>query len=183
MTIKDAYALRKSMMVDSLLGGVLIPERHASSGSEHLRVIDKMSMGCSFFVSQCVYDVESSKAFLSDYQRRAAEIGVPCVPIIFTLAPCGSEKMLTFMKYLGVSIPKWVESDLLRSADMLERSVHRLRTIWDELWEFADEMHIPIGCNVESVSLRAADVEASLEILESVIDKTQARRFVDMARL
>lgn len=82
-----------------------------------------------------------------------------------------------------IPIPKWVEDDMLRSSDMLGGSVHRLRTIWDELWEFADEMHIPIGCNVESVSLRAADVEASLEILESVIDKTQARRFVDMARL
>ena len=59
----EAYALRTRVNPDVLLGGVAIPERHQSKGDEHLRVFHKVKQGCSFFVSQGVYDVNAAKIF------------------------------------------------------------------------------------------------------------------------
>jgi len=95
------------------VGGVTIPERHQSKGDEHLRVFGKkMAQGCSFFVSQGVYDVNASKNFLSEYYYYGLKNNIPLVPVIFALTPCGSIKTLQFMKWLGISVSKWLENEL-----------------------------------------------------------------------
>ena len=168
MSVRDAYQLRRDISSDIVLGGVTIPERHSLKNDEHIRVFDKISQGCSFFVSQGVYDVNASKSFLSDYYYYGMENNIPLVPIIFTLTPCGSPKTLQFMKWLGISIPKWLENELIHSDDILEQSVKYSEQSWLELKEFADEKGIPIGCNVESVAVRKVEVEASIELLRRV---------------
>lgn len=165
MSVGDAYKLRLDIDSNIVLGGVTIPERHSSKNDEHIRVFNKISQGCSFFVSQGVYDVNSSKSFLSDYYYYGLENNIPLVPIIFTLTPCGSPKTLQFMKWLGISIPKWLENELLYSKDILEQSVKYSEQNWMELKSFANEKGIPIGCNIESVAVRKAEVEASIELL------------------
>ncbi len=165
MSVADAYKLRLDIDSNIVLGGVTIPERHSSKNDEHIRVFNKISQGCSFFVSQGVYDVNSSKSFLSDYYYYGLENNIPLVPIIFTLTPCGSPKTLQFMKWLGISIPKWLENELLYSKDILEQSVKYSEQNWMELKSFANEKGIPIGCNIESVAVRKAEVEASIELL------------------
>ncbi|WP_455200988.1 methylenetetrahydrofolate reductase [Kaarinaea lacus] len=168
MSMSDAYKLRAETNSDLLLGGVTIPERHQAKGDEHLRVFDKISKGCSFFVSQGVYDVNASKSFLSDYYYYGRENGIPLVPVLFTLTPCGSLKTLQFMKWLGISIPKWLENDLVHSEDILEKSVDFSEQSWLELKSYADEKGIPVGCNVESVAIRKVEVDASIELLKRV---------------
>ncbi|MDX5151440.1 MAG: methylenetetrahydrofolate reductase [Acidiferrobacterales bacterium] len=168
MSVDDAYRLRRENNSNIVLGGVIIPERHKSKGNEHIRVFDKISHGCSFFVSQGVYDVNASKNFLSDYYYYGKENGIPLVPIIFTLTPCGSKKTLKFMKWLGISIPRWLENDLMHSDDILQQSVDYSEQSWKELKDFAEEKGIPIGCNIESVAVRKVEVEASIELLKRV---------------
>jgi hypothetical protein len=168
MSVDDAYRLRRENNSNIVLGGVTIPERHKSKGNEHIRVFDKVSHGCSFFVSQGVYDVNASKDFLSDYYYYGKENGIPLVPIIFTLTPCGSKKTLKFMKWLGISIPRWLENDLMYSDDILQQSVDYSEQSWKELKDFAEEKGIPIGCNIESVAVRKVEVEASIELLKRV---------------
>jgi hypothetical protein len=168
MSVGDAYELRKQINNDILLGGVTIPERHKSKGNEHLRVFDKISRGCQFFVSQGVYDVNASKDFLSDYYYYGKEHNIPLVPIIFTLTPCGSRKTLQFMKWLGISFPKWLENDLIHSNDILQQSVDYSKQSWEALNRFAQDKAIPIGCNIESVAIRKAEVEASIELLKRI---------------
>lgn len=168
MSMREAYALRKRLKEDLLVGGVTIPERHITSFDEHDRVFSKMSQGCSFFVSQGVYDVNASKNFLSDYYFKGQEQGIELAPIIFTLTPCGSKKTLEFMKWLGISIPRWLENELIHSDDILHKSVEFSVQSYLELKEFAAEKNIPIGCNIESVAVRKAEVEASIEMLEQV---------------
>ena len=168
MTVNEAYALRAGLANPPALGGVTIPERHQSKGNEHKRVFEKIARGCSFFISQGVYDVNASKNFLSDYYYSGQELGVELVPIIFTLTPCGSVKTLQFMKWLGISIPRWLENELVHSNDILQRSVTVSEQNWLELKAFADEKNIPIGCNVESVATRKVEVEASIELLRRV---------------
>ena len=168
MSARDAYQLRRDISSNIVLGGVTIPERHSLKNDEHIRVFNKISQGCSFFVSQGVYDVNASKSFLSDYYYYGMENGIPLVPIIFTLTPCGSPKTLQFMKWLGISIPKWLENELIHSADILEQSIKYSEQSWMELKKYADEKNIPIGCNIESVAVRKVEVEASIELLRRV---------------
>ena len=165
MSMREAYDLRKKVRGDVVLGGVVIPERHKSKCDEHLRVFNKISQGCSFFVSQGVYDVDASKSFLSDYYYYGKKHGIPLVPIIFTFTPCGTTKTLQFMKWLGISIPRWLENELINSDDILQQSVEYCEKSWNELREFSAEKSIPIGCNIESVAIRKAEIVASIELL------------------
>ena len=168
MTMNEAYKLKADINNDLVLGGVTIPERHQSKGDEHIRVFNKISQGCRFFVSQGVYDVNASKDFLSEYYYFGKEHNIPLVPILFTLTPCGSLKTLQFMKWLGISIPKWLENELVHAHDILQQSVDFSAQNWRELKSFADEKGIPVGCNIESVAIRKVEVEASIELLRRV---------------
>lgn len=168
LTLNEAYALKSELHSAILLGGVTIPERHQSKGDEHLRVFNKIARGCSFFVSQGVYDVNNAKNFLSEYYYYGREHDIPLVPILFTLTPCGSVKTLQFMKWLGISIPRWLENELTHTRDILQKSVDFCEQIWLELKSFADEKGIPIGCNIESVAIRKVEIEASIELLSRV---------------
>ena len=123
LSIDAAYALRAKADHPPPLGGVVIPERHKAKGDEHLRVLSKMARGCEFFVSQGVYDVDASKDFLSDYYYEARRRGVEPAPILFTVTPCGSLRTLDFMKWLGISVPRWLENDLAHAHDVLSQSV------------------------------------------------------------
>lgn len=168
MRLPEAYRLGAQLNANLALGGVVIPERHESKGDEHLRASGKQQDGCSFFISQAVYDVEASKNFLSDYYYYCRENGLPMAPILFNLAPCGSQKTLEFMKWLGISVPKWLENELVHSHDILDRSIRLSRKIFEELFEFGLEKGIPIGCSVESVSTRKVEIEASIELLREM---------------
>ena len=168
LSLSEAYALRAQSNSDLLLGGVTIPERHQAKGDEHIRVFDKIKQGCSFFVSQGVYDVNASKNFLSDYYYYGQQHNIPLAPILFTLTPCGSPKTLEFMKWLGISIPRWLENELIYSNDILEKSVDYSEQSWLELKQFADEKGIPVGCNIESVAIRKVEIDASIELLQRI---------------
>ncbi|OUR72649.1 5,10-methylenetetrahydrofolate reductase [Methylophaga sp. 41_12_T18] len=168
LSMSEAYQLKQQVNAALPLGGVTIPERHQVKGDEHLRVFNKIKQGCQFFVSQGVYDVEASKNFLSDYYYYGREHNIPLVPILFTLTPCGSVKTLEFMKWLGISIPRWLENELVHTNDILQKSVDISEQNWRELKTFADERNIPIGCNIESVAIRKVEVEASIELLQRI---------------
>ena len=168
LSMQQAYSLKNKVNPDLLIGGVTIPERHQTKGDEHIRVFDKIGQGCDFFVSQGVYDVNASKNFLSDYYYYGKEHNIPLAPILFTLTPCGSPKTLEFMKWLGISIPKWLENELIHSKDILQQSVDYSEKAYLELKAFADEKNIPIGCNIESVATRKVEIDASIELVNRI---------------
>jgi hypothetical protein len=168
LTLPECYELRRQLRPDMLLGGVIIPERHQLLKDEHLRVKGKMDSGCSFFISQIVYNAEASKDFLSDYYYFSLENELEPAPLIFTIAPCGSLKTLEFMKWLGVSVPKWLENDLRKSHSILDKSVHLSLDIFRELLDYCSEKNIPIGCNIESLAIRKDEIDASVYLANEV---------------
>ncbi len=168
LNVKEAYALKKEINPGLLLGGIAIPERHAKKHDEHLRVFAKIDAGCEYFITQCVYDLESAKIFLTDYAKYAKEHNKNLVPIIFTLTPCGSAKTLDFMKWLGINIPNYLEEDLKESGDILQESVKLSRDIFKELYKFGIKKGIPIGCNIESVAIRKVEIDASIALLYEI---------------
>lgn len=168
ITLREAYNLKKEVNDNLCLGGIAIPERHMDKHNEHERVFSKIDSSCEYFITQCVYNVEASKIFLTDYAKYARENNKQMVPIIFTLTPCGSAKTLDFMKWLGINIPNYLEEDLKESGNILQDSLELSIRIFKELYEFAKKRNIPIGCNVESVAIRKEEIEASVVLLDEV---------------
>ena len=105
-TLVRAQELWAQTRPDVRLGGVAIPERHTRRGEEHLRLIAKQDAGCSFFITQVVYDVNAAKNLVSDYRYECEARGLEPVPIIFTFSVCGSLKTLSFLEWLGVDVPR-----------------------------------------------------------------------------
>jgi hypothetical protein len=166
LKLPDAYRIAAGRGPGFTLGGIIIPERHAKKGDEHLRVLEKTGMGCEFFVSQAVFHIEAAKNFLSDYYYHCLEASILPVPMIFTVTPCGSPKTLEFLKWLGIFIPRWMENDLLHSEDILGKSLLLCEEILAEIWRFSNELHLPVGFNIESVSTRKVEIDAATELVQ-----------------
>ncbi|SHE68952.1 Methylenetetrahydrofolate reductase [Arenibacter palladensis] len=168
ISLNEAYKINQHSNSSILLGGVAIPERHIKKGDEHIRLFDKVDKGCSFFISQCVYSVNNTKDFLSDYYYTSIETERDLVPIIFTLTPCGSLKTLQFMEWLGIDIPKWLNNDLKHSNDILSKSIDLCKNIAIEILDYSVTKNLPIGFNIESVAIRKEEIEASIELLKDI---------------
>jgi 5,10-methylenetetrahydrofolate reductase len=165
LALDQAYALAREHAPEVRLGGIAIAERHARRLDEHERIRTKVGAGCRFVVTQAVYDVTATKSLLSDYALATRDRGEPPAPIILTFAPCGSAKTLAFMKWLGIAFPRWLENDLARAADPLTTSIEICAQIFTELWAYARAQGLPLGINVESVSIRKAEIDAAAELL------------------
>jgi|SRR5579862_480423 len=165
LTLADACTLVRRHAPRLVVGGIAIAERHARHLDEHERMLNKSGLGCRFFVTQAVYDVTSTKSLLSDYAMATRERGEAARPIILTFSPCGSQKTLAFMKWLGIAFPRWLENDLRFAADPLSTSITLCERIFTEVSEYAREKGVPLGVNVESVSIRKTEIEAAVELL------------------
>ncbi len=170
LKLSEAYDMRLEHSPSMFLGAVTIPERHIGHGDEHKRVGFKMEKGCSFFVSQAVFDLDASRQFLQDYADYCREENVKPVPIIFTLTPCGSEKTLNFAKWLGIHIPDETETMLRHSEDMLMKSLDIAEENFKELIQAGEALGIPVGCNVESISIRKVEIDASVALTNKIGD-------------
>jgi len=168
LTLPQAFALCAARVPALCFGGVVIPERHQSSGAEDARVWAKAQQGCRFFVSQTVWSVHATKRLLLDLRIRADLAGRLTPHVLLTFSPCGSQQTLDFMEWLGVAVPESVKRDLRAAKDMLQRSVELAAEAFAEIRTFAANQGLSVGCNVESVSTRAAEVEASVELVRRV---------------
>jgi hypothetical protein len=178
-SLARAYELRRQVQPGLPLGGVAIAERHARQGDEHLRLIAKQRAGCSFFVTQIVYDVNAAKDLVSDYHHECAAQDIEPVPIAFSFSVCGSLKTLEFLRWLGVTVPRWIENELRHADDTLEASYEQAVATAVDLIAFCRRLGIPFGLNVESVSIRRVEIEASVRLaarLEAELRRSTARR-------
>jgi hypothetical protein len=167
-SLADAQALRRDTNPAVSLGGVAIPERHTRREDEHLRLLAKQEAGCRFFVTQVVYDINAAKNLVSDYHYECQARGVPPVPFVFTFSVCGSMRTLEFLRWLGVDVPRWIENDLAHATDPLEASYEQALTTATELMAYCRTLGVPLGINVESVSIRRVEIEASVRLAEQL---------------
>jgi 5,10-methylenetetrahydrofolate reductase len=168
-SLKEAYEIwRKNHEDHSVIGAVTIPERHAILKDEDVRILDKVDSGVAYFISQCIFNVEFTKKILEDLieacQRKKQDIPV----MIFTLTICGSIKTLHFMEWLGIHIPEDVKEELKGCSNALVRSVEMAITIAEDLIQYCQERSIPFGFNIESVATRKEEVDASVQLLNTV---------------
>jgi Methylenetetrahydrofolate reductase len=163
-SLARAYELRAKVRPTLPLGGVAIAERHARQGDEHLRLSAKQAAGCTFFVTQIVYDVNAAKDLISDYHHECVAQSLAPVPIVFSFSVCGSLKTLEFLQWLGVTVPRWIENELRHADDTLEASYEQAVATAVDLIAFCRRLGVPFGLNVESVSIRKVEIEASVRL-------------------
>jgi len=164
VALAEAQAMREDLNPDLLLGGVAIPERHSRRENEHLRLIAKQEAGCRFFVTQVVYDVNAAKNLVSDYRYECEARGLSPVPVVFTFSVCGSMKTLEFLRWLGVDVPRWIENDLRHATNPLAASLEQAASTAIELIDYCRRLGVPFGLNIESVSIRREEIDASVEL-------------------
>ncbi len=163
LPLYEAYELARAAP-NLVVGGIAIAERHLAKQDEHQRMLAKQDRGCRFFITQTVYDAASTKSLLSDYALSLQASGRPPAPVVLTFSPCGSVRTLEFMKWLGISFPRWLENELCHSTDTLERSIALCETVFLDVQHYAREKRLPLGINVESVSIRKSEIDASVEL-------------------
>ena len=159
------------------LGGVTIAERHGRGRSESRRMLQKAADGCAFFISQAVYDPATTIRLLADYARDCEREGVAPRRVILTFIPCGREKTLEFIRWLGVAIADETAAAILADAAPLSRSIaicrDHLRTILGQ--DYARTL--PLGLNVESVSIYKDEIDASIELHHALHEVVRGQGF------
>lgn len=167
-SLPEAYKIWKKHQDTSVIGAVTIPERHEVLKDEDVRILDKMSSGVSYFISQCVFNLDYAKHVVEALAVTCKSRQIAPPTIIFTITACGSAKTLDFMGWLGIHIPEETKEELRTADDMLEKSVGICLHIASELTAFCMERSIPFGFNIESVAIRKAEIEASIEMARSI---------------
>lgn len=167
-SLKEAYEIWRDHVAHSVIGAVTIPERHAVLKDEEVRILDKIDCGVSYFISQCIFNVEYTKKILEDLQVACKNKKQELPTIIFTLTVCGSAKTLHFMEWLGIHIPDDIKEELKASTNAVARSVEIAITIAKDLIQYCQERSIPFGFNIESVAIRKEEIDASIELINTV---------------
>ncbi|HVD98505.1 MAG TPA: hypothetical protein VNB90_09905 [Cytophagaceae bacterium] len=174
-SLKEAYALWSKHEAVSVIGAVTIPERHATLKDEPLRMLDKVDNGVSYFISQCVFNVDYARNVLHDLEVTCKKQERAMPTVIFTLTACGSPKTLRFMEWLGIDIPEFLKEELKTSENILHRSVEVCMSIADDLIHYCTERNIPFGFNIESVAIRKEEIEASIAMVNRISDKLKTK--------
>ncbi len=157
------------------VGGVAIAERHGAQRSEAARLLAKGILGCAYFISQTVYHAPPTQRLLRDYLRDCRGAGAEPQRVILTFAPCGREKTLAFLRWLGVNIAPQTERAIHRAARPLAKTLEICR---DNLRRILDGPYrdvIPLGVNVESVSINRDEIDASIELFHVLRETLEAR--------
>jgi hypothetical protein len=171
----ERYALPLSRAIriaadsgDFVVGGVVIAERHDDQRSEAARLLAKGIEGCGYFISQTVYQAAPTQRLLADYLRDCRGAGTAPKRVILTFAPCGREKTLAFLRWLGVNIPPDTERAILGAARPLAKSIEICRDNLRRILEGPYASQVPLGINVESVSINRDEIDASIELFHTL---------------
>lgn len=174
MSLSRAFQLAAAHPARFMLGGVSIAERHVGKGGEIRRMFDKQAMGCSYFISQTVYDASLTLGLLESYARECRERNVEPRRIVLSFAPCGGNRTLAFMKWLGIAVPPGIEESLLAARAPLTKSVEICRSNLREILAALPNDLPSIGYCVESLSTSRAQFDASIDLfhaLKEVMDE------------
>jgi len=168
LSLSRAIRLAAAHPAGFTVGGVAIAERHTAERSEAARLLAKGIEGCGYFISQTVYHAEASVRLLADYARDCRGAGVKPRRIVLSFSPVGREKTMAFLNWLGVRIPTDTAQAILGAASPLSKSIGVCR---DNLRRILDQPYardIPLGINVESVSINKDEIDASVDLVHAL---------------
>ena len=162
-TIPDVAA-KLNKLPQCAHGGVTIAERHIKKGNEHETLVRKSELGMQWFISQAIYDPEPMIKLLKEYGALCKKKGIAPKRVILTFAPCGREKTMRFIKWLGVTVPEEVEKEILEADNKVMKSVDILCGMCKKILEETKGCGVPMGVSVESVSIFKNEIDAAHEL-------------------
>ncbi len=180
LPLKEAYQNLAAHPQDFNLGGVAIAERHDKKGDEHLRMQQKSIDGCKFFITQAVYNADATIDLLQQYAALCKQQGSKANRVILTFSPCGSEKTLDFMNWLGISTPSAIKTRILDADDSLAESITICEENLQKIINYCLNLDIPLGLNIESLTNRKEEIDASIKLfklLKATLDLNLAKNF------
>jgi hypothetical protein len=169
--VKHALPLSRAIRIASehcTVGGVVIAERHTAERSEAARLLAKSIEGCGYFISQAVYHPAATERLLADYARDCRGAGVEPRRVVLTFAPVGREKTMAFLEWLGVRVPPDLRKTILGNANPLAKSIEICRDNLRRILDHPYAREIPLGINVESVSINRDEIDASVDLLHAL---------------
>ena len=175
LALSKAIRLAAAHPAGFTIGGVAIAERHTAERSEAARLLAKGIEGCGYFISQTVYQADASVRLLADYARDCRGAGVEPRRIVLTFAPVGREKTVAFLNWLGVRIPHETARAILENAVPLKKSIEICRENLRRILEQPYAREIPLGINVESVSINRDEIDASADLFLALHEVFQRR--------
>jgi len=169
--VKYALPLSRAIRIAAehcTVGGVVIAERHTAERSEAARLLAKGIEGCGYFISQTVYHAAATERLLADYLRDCRGAGVKPRRIVLTFSPVGREKTMAFLAWLGVRMPAETSRAILGAAIPLAKSIEICRDNLRRILDHPYARDIPLGINVESVSINRDEIDASIDLLHAL---------------
>jgi 5,10-methylenetetrahydrofolate reductase len=140
------------------VGNIAIPQRE---GEAH-RMLAKTRAGASFFTTQILFDSESLRRTLQEYDALCQKSGVPPAAVLLSFAPLADETDAEFVRWLGADIPEAAERWILNGDESSagDRAIEHARRVWTETRTGADAdgLNLAIGINVEQLTQRHLDV-------------------------
>ncbi|RVU32442.1 methylenetetrahydrofolate reductase [Neptunomonas marina] len=182
LPLAKAYDALAEHPRDFHLGGVTIAERHAKKADEHQRLMQKTAQGCSYFISQAVYNPQATIDLISRYARECRTQGIKPKRIILTFAPCGSAKTLEFMEWLGISVPEATRYRILDASSPLGESIRVCRNSLEQILDACIHLGVPLGLNIESLTNRKEEIDAAVrlfKLLKATMDLRLAEEAVE----
>jgi hypothetical protein len=132
--------------------------------------------GCGYFISQTVYHAGASERLLADYARDCRGAGIEPRRVVLTFSPVGRDKTMTFLKWLGVKLPRETQRAILGAPDPLARSIDICRENLRRILAHDYAHSIPLGVNVESVSINKDEIDASVDLFHALAEVLAERR-------
>jgi 5,10-methylenetetrahydrofolate reductase len=154
------------------LGNIAIPQRQ---GEAH-RMLAKTRAGASFFTTQILFDSDSVRRTLREYDALCQKAGVAPASVLLSLAPVTDETDGEFVRWLGADIPEAAERWILNGDESSagDRAIEHARRVWRETraGNDADGLSVPLGINVEQLTQR--HLEVALRMLSELSAEVDA---------
>jgi len=140
------------------VGNIAIPQRQ---GEAH-RMLAKTRAGASFFTTQILFDSESLRRTLREYDALCQKSGVPPAAVLLSFAPLSDETDAEFVRWLGADIPEAAERWILNGEESSagDRAIQHARRVWTDTRAGADAdgLSLALGINVEQLTQRHLEV-------------------------
>ncbi len=176
LSLSRAIRLAAAHPAGFTVGGVVIAERHTAERSEAARMLAKGIEGCGYFISQTVYHPGASERLLADYARDCRGAGVEPRRVVLTFSPAGRDKTMAFLRWLGVNLPAETERAILGASNPLAKSIDICRENLRRILAHDYAHSIPLGVNVESVSINKDEIDASIDLFHALAEVLAERR-------
>jgi len=116
---------------------------------------------------------------LTRYAIECKKQGLKPQRLILTFSPCGSEKTLEFIEWLGVNVPEATSLRILHSESPLYESIRICTNSLQQILDAVIPYDLPLGLNIESLTNRKEEIDGSIllyKLLRSTMENYLAKK-------